>query len=86
MKWLIEAANNKDRKVRFYDTLAKELVAASQNQVDKLESFETNWFKFNYSKRTYYILHALQGGAVRRKLELHKKCQENRAYAHFRWM
>ncbi|XP_014471927.1 PREDICTED: 28S ribosomal protein S7, mitochondrial isoform X2 [Dinoponera quadriceps] len=27
-----------------------------------------------------------QGGAVRRKLELHRKCHENRAYAHFRWM
>ncbi|KYM94997.1 28S ribosomal protein S7, mitochondrial [Cyphomyrmex costatus] len=32
MLWLIQAANEKDSKLRFYDVLAKELVAASQNQ------------------------------------------------------
>ncbi|XP_032671938.1 28S ribosomal protein S7, mitochondrial isoform X2 [Odontomachus brunneus] len=58
MKWLIESANDKTSEERFYDTLARELVAASDNK----------------------------GRAVRRKLELHKKCQENRAYAHFRWL
>ncbi|KAG5305935.1 RT07 protein, partial [Pseudoatta argentina] len=58
MLWLIQAANEKDSNLRFYDVLAKELVAASQNQ----------------------------GRAVKWKQELHKKCQANRAYAHFRWM
>ncbi|EZA57473.1 28S ribosomal protein S7, mitochondrial [Ooceraea biroi] len=58
MKWLIEAAKEKDRKIRFHVTLAKELIAASRNQ----------------------------GRAVGQKKELHKKCQANRAYAHFRWM
>lgn len=33
MNWLIEAANEKEDDQRFYDTLAKELVLASQNQV-----------------------------------------------------
>ena len=58
MKWLIEAANQKEDNERFYDTLAKEFVSASQNQ----------------------------GRAVKWKEELHKKCQANRAYAHFRWL
>ncbi|KAL6262328.1 hypothetical protein P5V15_007419 [Pogonomyrmex californicus] len=59
MLWLIKAANEKNsHKLRFYDILAKEFVAASQNQ----------------------------GRAVAWKQELHKKCQANRAYAHFRWM
>ncbi|XP_011874336.1 PREDICTED: 28S ribosomal protein S7, mitochondrial [Vollenhovia emeryi] len=58
MLWLIQAANEKDRIARFYDVLAKELIAASQNQ----------------------------GRAVKCKQDLHKTCQANRAYAHFRWM
>ncbi|KAL0107104.1 hypothetical protein PUN28_015562 [Cardiocondyla obscurior] len=58
MLWLIEAANMKDSDTRFYDVLAKEFIAASENQ----------------------------GRAVKLKQELHKKCQANRAYAHFRWM
>ncbi|XP_072749493.1 small ribosomal subunit protein uS7m [Anoplolepis gracilipes] len=58
MKWLIEAANEKEDDQRFYDTLAKEFVLASQNK----------------------------GRAVKWKEELHKKCQANRAYAHFRWL
>lgn len=35
MKWLIEAAKQKEDNERFYDTLAKEFVSASQNQVYK---------------------------------------------------
>lgn len=58
MLWLIQAAKDKDSELRFYDVLAKELVAASQNK----------------------------GRAVKWKQELHKKCQANRAYAHFRWI
>lgn len=40
MKWLIEAANEKEDEERFYDTLAKELVSASQNQVYKFYQLE----------------------------------------------
>ncbi|TGZ57405.1 small ribosomal subunit protein uS7m [Temnothorax longispinosus] len=58
MLWLIQAAKEKDDEERFYHVLAKELIAASQNQ----------------------------GRAVKWKQELNKKCQANRAYAHFRWM
>jgi ribosomal protein S7 len=39
MLWLIEAANEKNKLVRFYDALAKELIAASQNQVYNLHIF-----------------------------------------------
>lgn len=35
MKWLIEAANDKGHEEKFYNTLARELVSASQNQVYK---------------------------------------------------
>lgn len=38
MKWLIQAASDKPSEQRFYDVLAKELVAASQNQVYVLTS------------------------------------------------
>ncbi|XP_050297957.1 28S ribosomal protein S7, mitochondrial [Anthonomus grandis grandis] len=57
MNWLIEAAKEKDRKVRFSHQLAKELVDASNNV----------------------------GRVVRRKQELHKQCEANKAYAHYRW-
>lgn len=33
MLWLIQAANEKESEQRFYDILAKEMIAASQNQV-----------------------------------------------------
>ncbi|XP_012543640.1 28S ribosomal protein S7, mitochondrial [Monomorium pharaonis] len=58
MLWLIQAGNEKGSGERFYNVLAKELIAASQNQ----------------------------GRAVKWKQELHKKCQANRTYAHFRWI
>lgn len=46
MKWLIEAANDKERDIRFYDVLAKELVSASQNQVYKSEYFKRKFSCF----------------------------------------
>lgn len=57
MKWLIEAARDKERTVHFPEKLAWELVDAANNQ----------------------------GKVVRRKQELHKLCEANRAYAHYRW-
>ncbi|XP_075536287.1 mitochondrial ribosomal protein S7 [Dermacentor variabilis] len=57
MKWMIEAVNDKDPKVRFYDQLAKELLDAYNNQ----------------------------GRVVKKKHELHKQCEANKAYAHYRW-
>ncbi|XP_066262796.1 small ribosomal subunit protein uS7m [Euwallacea similis] len=58
MKWLIEAAREKDRKlVRFWTQLGRELVEAANNN----------------------------GRVVRRKQELHKQCEANKAYAHYRW-
>jgi len=39
MLWLIQAANEKDSHLRFYDVLAKELVIASQNQVHNIYVF-----------------------------------------------
>lgn len=57
MKWLIEAGNDKDPKVRFYLQFAKELINAAN---------ET-------------------GKVIKRKQELHKQCEANRAFAHYRW-
>lgn len=57
MKWIIEAAQQKDRTVRFHLQLARELIDASNNS----------------------------GRVVKRKLDLHRQCEANRAYAHYRW-
>ncbi|KAB0796502.1 hypothetical protein PPYR_10563 [Photinus pyralis] len=57
MKWLIEAGNEKERTVRFYDQFAYELIDAANNT----------------------------GRAVKKKQDLHKQCEMNRAYAHYRW-
>ncbi|XP_076249971.1 mitochondrial ribosomal protein S7 [Rhynchophorus ferrugineus] len=57
MKWLIEAAKEKDRTVKFADQLAKELIDAANNS----------------------------GRVIKKKQDLHKQCEANRAYAHYRW-
>lgn len=57
MKWLIEAANEKERTVHFPQKLAWELLDAASNQ----------------------------GRVVKRKADLHRQCEANRAYAHYRW-
>nr|CAD7592419.1 unnamed protein product [Timema genevievae] len=57
MKWLIEAAQDKERTVHFPEKLAWELLDASSNQ----------------------------GRVVKKKQELHRQCEANRAYAHYRW-
>ncbi|XP_018323968.1 28S ribosomal protein S7, mitochondrial isoform X2 [Agrilus planipennis] len=57
MKWLIEAAREKERTVHFPEKLAYELIDAASNT----------------------------GKVVKRKLDLHKQCEANRAYAHYRW-
>lgn len=57
MKWLIEASNNKDPTIPFYQKLADELMNAHQNT----------------------------GPVIKKKQDLHKQCEANRAYAHFRW-
>ncbi|XP_063904538.1 small ribosomal subunit protein uS7m [Zophobas morio] len=57
MKWLIEAAKEKDATMRFHYQLALELIDAANNK----------------------------GRVVKRKQDLHKQCEANRAYAHYRW-
>lgn len=57
MKWLIEAAREKERTIHFPEKLAWELIDAAQNQ----------------------------GRVVKRKQDLHRQCETNRAYAHYRW-
>lgn len=57
MKWLIEAANDKERTMHFPEKMAYELLDASNNS----------------------------GKVVKRKQDLHKQCEANRAYAHYRW-
>ncbi|CAH1115984.1 unnamed protein product [Phaedon cochleariae] len=57
MKWLITAAREKEKTVRFHLQLARELIEAANNS----------------------------GRVVKRKQELHRQCEANRAYAHYRW-
>lgn len=57
MKWLIEAAKDKERTIHFPEKLAWELLDAHRNQ----------------------------GRVVKRKIDLHRQCEENRAYVHYRW-
>lgn len=57
MKWLVEAAKEKERNVHFPEKLAYELIDASLGQ----------------------------GRVIKRKLDLHRQCEANRAYAHYRW-
>lgn len=35
--------------------------------------------------KPYVFILLLQGRVVKKKLELHKQCEANRAYAHYRW-
>lgn len=57
MKWILEAANEKERTVHFPEKFAWEILDAA----------------------------AGQGRVIKKKLELHKQCEANRAYAHYRW-
>lgn len=57
MKWIIEAAKDKEDTTRFHYQLALELIDASKNK----------------------------GRVVKRKQDIHRQCEANRAYAHYRW-
>ncbi|CAK1596132.1 unnamed protein product [Parnassius mnemosyne] len=57
IKWLLEAANEKERTVHFPEQFAWELLDAANNT----------------------------GKVVKRKQDLHRQCEANRAYAHYRW-
>lgn len=57
MRWLIEAAREKERTVHFPDKIAWELLDAASGT----------------------------GKVIKKKHDLHKLCEANRAYAHYRW-
>lgn len=57
MRWLIEAAREKERTVHFPEKIAWELLDAA----------------------------AGTGKVIKKKHDLHKLCEANRAYAHYRW-
>ncbi|VDI27160.1 small subunit ribosomal protein S7 [Mytilus galloprovincialis] len=57
MKFLITAAEEKDKRIRMWKRLSLEIIDASRNE----------------------------GVAIRKKQNLHRECQANRAYSHFRW-
>lgn len=57
IKWLLEAANDKERTVHFPEKFAWELLDAANNT----------------------------GKVVKKKQDLHRQCEANRAYAHYRW-
>ncbi|KAG5863343.1 hypothetical protein JTB14_023118 [Gonioctena quinquepunctata] len=57
MKWLIAAANDKEKTARFHLQLARELIDAANST----------------------------GRVIKKKQDLHRQCEANRAYAHYRW-
>lgn len=57
MRWLMQASNEKEKKVHFPEKFAWEILDAYANQ----------------------------GRVIKKKLELYKQCEANRAYAHYRW-
>lgn len=57
MRWLVEAAREKERTVHFPEKIAWELLDAA----------------------------AGTGKVIKKKQDLHKLCEANRAYAHYRW-
>ncbi|XP_013118493.1 small ribosomal subunit protein uS7m [Stomoxys calcitrans] len=57
MKWLLEAAREKERKVHFPEKFAWEILDAAHGQ----------------------------GRVIKRKNDLHRQAESNRAYAHYRW-
>ncbi|XP_041978084.1 28S ribosomal protein S7, mitochondrial [Aricia agestis] len=57
IKWLLEAAKDRERTVHFPEQFAWELIDAANNT----------------------------GKVIKRKQDLHRQCEANRAYAHYRW-
>ncbi|XP_034472441.1 28S ribosomal protein S7, mitochondrial [Drosophila innubila] len=57
MKWILDAAREKERKVKLPDKLAWEILDAACGQ----------------------------GRVIKKKDDLHRQCETNRAYAHYRW-
>ncbi|XP_061386893.1 small ribosomal subunit protein uS7m-like [Musca vetustissima] len=57
MKWLLEAAREKERKVHFPEKFAWEILDAAYGQ----------------------------GRVIKKKNDLHRQAESNRAYAHYRW-
>lgn len=57
MKWILDAAREKERKVKLPDKLAWEILDAACGQ----------------------------GRVIKKKDDLHRQCEINRAYAHYRW-
>lgn len=57
MKWILEAAREKERTIHLPEKLCWELLDAA----------------------------AYQGRVIKRKQDLHRQCEANRAYAHYRW-
>ncbi|XP_065355707.1 small ribosomal subunit protein uS7m [Calliphora vicina] len=57
MKWILEAAKEKERNIHLPEKLAWEVLDAAYGQ----------------------------GRVIKRKNDLHRQCENNRAYAHYRW-
>ena len=84
LKWLLLAGRDHDLKAdKFADCLARELIAASKNEVC---SFQTQSSSANkIAQCLYNDFVRSQGRVVKRKHDLHKQCEANKAYAHYRW-
>ncbi len=80
IKFILTSANDKDRNVRFYDSLSNELLDAYQFQVKNNSNFYSNM-----QKKIYFNFN-LKGKSIKKKVDLHKLAEANRAYAHYRWL
>lgn len=93
LEWLINAGKEKDDDTRFWKQLAKEIIDAAEGVVScpktqfYLNICTTCLMFANYSH--IVINHSpfsiLQGKVIKRKQDLHRVCEANRAYAHYRW-
>jgi small subunit ribosomal protein S7 len=87
MKWLLLAARDKGRNEPLPPRLAQEIIAAAANEVRFFSLFSPVSSHFDLEAGDFKIvfLFASQGRVVQRKKDLHRQCEANKAFAHYRW-
>lgn len=76
---VISSAFQED-EVRFFVQLAKEIVDTAEGVVSLLTNRITLVYGFDI-----IVFFQFQGKVIKRKQDLHRLCEANRAYAHYRW-
>jgi small subunit ribosomal protein S7 len=81
IKFIISSCLEKDRPMRFYDALANELLDAYEYQVNI--NIISKLFQFIF---LLLLFNSIKGKSIKKKIDIHKLAEANRAYAHYRWM